>query len=701
MKQEAEDMQAVGDDNADIEQSGGGSDPKGEKKGTLVYKFGLPFGPVTHENLVEQQFFLAWRYRMLLTLMLINPKRDKLRRLELQNAPFKAAQDEVKETAKHLAKCRKEVKEARRTASAPKGGKKAVKTRQVSQEMLDRVKDAQRLAEQAKDRLKAVKSQPGFDKEKEDRKLKRDNADLEDNKKHRLLREESSKSGLYWGTSQLVDAAVSQANGKVPLFDSEAEPKDPRYPARTLRGQLGVQPQIQYNINANTIFEPNVLVWIDPVDERAWYGEPKSERRRYARTVLHLRVESEKAKPIFADFPMIMHRPFPEKGRIVKVVVNRGSIGPRTVWSVDFSIATDQCPKPPKSTGPRVAMNIGWRAIDEGLRVGTFLDDEGNVEFAVVDRHIIDGIAHVQKLRSTRDKLLDEIKVNLSRWIKANADKLPEEFRRKTHSRKTGMCTVALWKSGQRLSNLCVWWKTHRFAGDTSGEQDLDQWKQQCRDKLRPMTPSSLQGFAAAEAWRYTEHHLWTWERNLHLKLLRRRKEQFRLLSRRMADKYGELVLHEIDLSKMAKRLAVEESEGDSDAARSNRFVAAASELRECLVQAFRKAGKVAWLKSENITQTCSFCGMEEHFDAAPRIEHVCSHCGKKWDQDINACRNLLFRHTECVEQGTVARVKTKRKKKDNGRLPGETRWEFARRKHQEKVARVAQAKAEGIDLEI
>ena len=41
-------------------------------------------------------------------------------------------------------------------------------------------------------------------------------------------------------------------------------------------------------------------------------------------------------------------------------------------------------------------------------------------------------------------------------------------------------------------------------------------------------------------------------------------------------------------------------------------------------------------------TQMCGQCGAVETWDAEPAIMHTCASCGATWDQDDNACVNLL-----------------------------------------------------------
>jgi hypothetical protein len=82
---------------------------------------------------------------------------------------------------------------------------------------------------------------------------------------------------------------------------------------------------------------------------------------------------------------------------------------------------------------------------------------------------------------------------------------------------------------------------------------------------------------------------------------------------------------------------------------------------------------------------------MEEPFEAADQVMHTCSHCGARWDQDVNACKNILMRHRERSSDPKPPVTARTASKDDDG----ETKWQKAQRKAKERRARIEAARNE------
>lgn len=80
-------------------------------------------------------------------------------------------------------------------------------------------------------------------------------------------------------------------------------------------------------------------------------------------------------------------------------------------------------------------------------------------------------------------------------------------------------------------------------------------------------------------------------------------------------------------------------------AATSQHFKAAPGELRQALVNAF--AGRVVYapggFATDSVTPSrqCWSCGTIDTDWSRANLEHTCSGCGLRWDQDVNAARCL------------------------------------------------------------
>ena len=92
-----------------------------------------------------------------------------------------------------------------------------------------------------------------------------------------------------------------------------------------------------------------------------------------------------------------------------------------------------------------------------------------------------------------------------------------------------------------------------------------------------------------------------------------------------------------------------EPEDGDPSDGREQRRMSrlsAVGELREEIKKAAHKTGaRVEVERAAYSTQECAWCGCVEPWDAKPSIMHTCAGCGRTYDQDANACRNLLHRH--------------------------------------------------------
>jgi transposase len=80
-------------------------------------------------------------------------------------------------------------------------------------------------------------------------------------------------------------------------------------------------------------------------------------------------------------------------------------------------------------------------------------------------------------------------------------------------------------------------------------------------------------------------------------------------------------------------------------AARRQRHIAALSTLRRILADSGLRTVSVPAAYS---TTTCSWCGaVDRLWEHRGELYHTCPHCGRTWDRDINAVRNLLRRYLE------------------------------------------------------
>lgn len=615
-----------------------------------VYRYGL-LPPTQNATVVREQMQLAHRYRNTLTEI------ERGRRAAVRAVESTVGDMPSLEAAHATADAELEA-----ALKAVRGARAASRGRSETVEMKDRVKAARVSCSEARKALQSAR-----------RLLREDVAivaarDFIGERAGELRRSARAYCGLgengphfgAWGSYLLVESSAEQASKTTPLYDG-AEPCDPQFSRWTGEGRVGVQ--IQGGLPIAEMFSSQAR-WlrVGAVDERAFYdrsggkardrGEGKRSRMR---TTLRMRVGSEGREPIWAEWPMMMHRPIPPGAVVKTATVSQRRIGPREEWYVCITADVTECSRPHTCGAGRAALNFGWRALAEGrCRVATFVDDDGEVGTVELERRFFDALDKADDLRSTRDKNFDAAVTNLDRWRTALLAILPESFAQAT-------ATLRQWKSPGRLCALAKRWRDARFAGDE-------------------------EAYDALEAWRYKDHHLWEWETSQRAKTLRYRREKYREFARKLSTRYGEVLLPAFDLRTVARRGRAEDPH-ENETARRNRQRAAVSELAGAIKNAVAAArGIVRVENAAESTHICSRCGSVEDFDAAVAVDHVCAVCGEIWDQDENACRVLLKRERR-RDDGSPVGARGPKEGGDSAMM-SESKWKRAARMAEEKKVR-------------
>lgn len=466
-------------------------------------------------------------------------------------------------------------------------------------------------------------------------------------------RDARASCGVYWGTYQLAEDAVDRAASDTPLWDG-AVPSDPRFLG--FRGDGAVSVQVVGGLPvADMLDGGSQQVFVsDPEFTEPDRRDPTSRRSQLRKRIqLWLRVSSgEGRSPVWAKWPMVLHRPLPADGVIKRATVHLRHIGPRPEWCVTFTVDEPAV----ASTGNQraVAIDVGWRQLGDSLRVGVGCDGDGTVFEIALPERIATGIQKADDLRSTRDRNFDEAKAELARWLGERATTVGVAWI------VDATTTMHAWRSPGRLAALVIRWRNERIEGDGVA-------------------------FAAVEAWRLQDRHLWLWETSQRTGSLRARKDWYRVQAAKIAERYGTLILEDFDLRSVA-RLPNPEAAAENGTSRSNRQLASVSEFRDCLRNAFRsRGGEVVTVPAEYTTRTCSVCGVVEAFDAAAMLRHQCEN-GHEWDQDENAARNLIERWRGAPKPAAASEPDAK----------GESRRDRVRRLREEKRARMDRSKDGG-----
>lgn len=594
---------------------------------TKVYVYGLR-APSLNADIVSDQMRKASAYRNKLT-EIERERRSELRKVDDSRCSdlreqYEAARDRAADLLAEIKRNRQ------RTRSRSEDG-----------ELKERHKQAKHAAREL---MRAWREAVVASRQDEASQVARDDANTSAAAMRRAAR---ADCGVYWGTYQLAEDA-DQAARKAPLWD-RGEPNDPRFRRWDGEGAVSVQiikgidvPMMLSGVSSQVqIAESCAPSGIDPESKR-------SKRRQYA--TLRLRVGSDDRKPVWAEWPIVLHRPLPRSATIKRVTVQVRRIGPREEWRALFVL--DGVPTVPSMAEGPVAIDVGWREIGDDLRIGVSFDGHATEDLRIPPR-VMSGIAKADELRSLRDRLFDEQKEALADWLKAcisSGIDVPQRIR-------DDIPWMHQWRAQRRMVSLLGAWKKERFIGDREMFDIVAQW---ARD----------------------DRHLWMWEANQRMGALRCRDDLYRNIAARIADRYSVLVLEKFDLREMKRNT---DRNRENKAAKSNLHRAAIGSFRMALRNAFiARGGRVVEVDPENTTRECSVCGVVEEFDAGRKLRNTCPN-GHEWDQDENAARNL-FERWRRVADAVDARS-------DDG--PKESRWSKARRMSAERTERMGRSNSD------
>src|SRR5262249_10084792 len=153
-----------------------------------------------------------------------------------------------------------------------------------------------------------------------------------------------------------------------------------------------------------------------PVPARAYAtGAP----RRLRRTRAYLRIGSNAREPVWAEVPVVLHRPLPEDATIKWVYLVRRHVATHEEWWLQFVVAQAQgFAKADAATSGTVAVDVGWRRLASGLRVAYWVGDDGAEGQLVLPQAILTRLRKVEELQAIRDKHFDAMRGELAAWLR-------------------------------------------------------------------------------------------------------------------------------------------------------------------------------------------------------------------------------------------------------------------------------------------
>lgn len=452
-----------------------------------------------------------------------------------------------------------------------------------------------------------------------------------------------TEQDLFWGTYGRREEFAARAN------KGHYDPKFHRWDYGD--GSTWLAVQLQKGLSLSDLFSAkNRYLQIAPIDllpdendPRVWNKSVrKGERRRRSRTLVRVCIGSTSGKPVYATFPLELHRPLPANSKVKWAVVIRERVGRGQdcdKWSLHLSM---EIPKKPVVRRPGVVgVNLGWRLKQSRkaggvsiLRVAYWADDQGNHGEVLLDDAIWhrdnkakEGgyLGHARHLRSIRDKAFNAARDDLGSWLRGRRKRrqyIPKWLR-------TGAKNLGNWRSARRLAKLVWKWKDNRFADDVEIYRRLEGWRSIGAD-----------GKPFYEGWRKQDKHLHNWEAHSARRGRNKRKNTCQHFAKRLATLYGTVVVTQMDYAKAARRAGPGEEKESHDAARRQRQVAAPSRLRDAIQNACSTHGS-DFNALPVRTDWCHVCGTPNLWASEKSkiedIKHTCKGCGNVIDQDHNA----------------------------------------------------------------
>lgn len=498
----------------------------------------------------------------------------------------------------------------------------------------------------------------------------RHRADLEADAKRNALYNESP---LLWGSKLHFDGAVEDAVKAVTgqrkakrARRLTARPQLPRFPEFNGSGVVVIQ--LQNGLTVSELFGGE--------DTRLRLSTPDYSKKKKPTIDLSFRIGSDESRrPVWAQLPIVLHRRLPKDGVLKWARLQRWSDGPaftltrngRTVknwrWNIQFileapsfqeeyyapnEVVPPSVPKLRLARKKSIAIDLGWRRHDAGaalpyIRLGYWKDSEGQSAELRVPAGVPERLDYANSLRATKDSNFNAMKTRLKAWL-ASMETVPEWLREECKS-------LSHWREAGRLVRLHSRWTAERFEGDAAPVLWIPPWREAAYTSKSQLVQGVPVKSLRVEMsivewlteWRRQDEHLWTWEARQARKARLHRREQYRILAKRLALEYQTITIEALDLTDFASYPKPEEGPvREDESSRRLRTQASPSEFRSALVHAAHKYGaECVEVDPKNTTQMCAACGHLNQWNTKPKIKHTCAGCGVEWDQDKNAALNI------------------------------------------------------------
>lgn len=362
---------------------------------------------------------------------------------------------------------------------------------------------------------------------------------------------------------------------------------------------------VRLNKNGRTLTEDLFngkcsLIKIDLIPPRVTKKAPNGIKCKEG--TLKFRVNStESGRPIFVTFGGLKyHRDLPPEAVIKTARVRVFKKGLLTKYELQITVEAGLgFNSTRKMTGTKAGLDLGWRKMAEGIRIGYVYDTNSESKEIVLPSIISDKLKHTEDLQSTIDQLFNENKEYLSVWVNNNFHLQPDWFRKETQY-------IDQWRSGKRLFNLFNKWKENRFNNDDSI-------------------------YSVMELWYHKYKHYYMWLVCEKQKTILRREHYYRSIAIDLCKKYDSIYIENLKGNSMAK----------SGAGGEGRFKSSPFAFLKILKEVALNGGvELIKVPAPYTSKVHYQCG--QVCDIKGDLVYRCEHCNEEFDRDLNASRNIL-----------------------------------------------------------
>ena len=610
---------------------------------TLPLKI-LTFGclaPTVNMKLFWDQLHAAHRYYNTLVEIELN-RRAVYRKLRSGRSPelqeLEAEKRDIEQSIETLREAIGKVRQEKRKRTDAPPEKAAIRElAKKSKELGDRIRAAR----------EAVREDPQLLVESE----------LVNLRANELCKAARGASGVYWGTYLLVERAIEAA--KKPKKQKGKPAMDPSFHRWSGEGRVGIQ--LHHDKFSDVLLGKSNMIRIDLTWERK-KGVVRDRTRRGGTVKIRVGTD-ENRQPIWVELPILLDRMPPPDATLTWAWILARKRGAKVEYTLQLTVESPSFAR--VNMGKNVvAINIGWRVREAGIRVGYCRDDQGKAWELLLPHRDREAFERADAMRGYLDK-----QFNATRTVVSKKNELlpawAEEEARFMH----------LWKTPYKLSLLAG-----KFAEEVlpNGGRDLYRaWTQgllgvrtlaivngflfggfAAHEKVDLMGSfedvagwATLQGLDEQKAlafyllvWKRKDAHVYQFASDMRATVSRRRRDQYRCWAAELSRHYQTIVLLKVDYRELRENAKPEEEQEPAERALHRlAHVAAPGELSRLIAERTH----ASMLPPEDKTRTCHDCLFVNQWEKPEVLIQTCAGCGKEFDQDDNNARNILAAYFE------------------------------------------------------